>query len=82
MLEKKPILVTGAHRSGTTWVGKMIVASQDVAYISEPLNVWHRRGVLKTPTQYWYTYIQKCVHILRYLYIYNIVIPIQYGYNQ
>jgi hypothetical protein len=28
-----------------------------VAYISEPLNVWHRPGVMRTPTRYWYTYI-------------------------
>ncbi len=52
-----PILVTGAHRSGTTWVGKMLAASADVAYISEPLNVHHRPGVLRVPTRHWYTYI-------------------------
>lgn len=54
---KSPILVTGAHRTGTTWVGKMLAASGEAAYISEPLNVLHRRGVLKVPTKYWYTYI-------------------------
>jgi hypothetical protein len=52
-----PILVTGAHRTGTTWVGKMLVASGQAAYISEPLNLWHRPGVLRTPVQHWYTYI-------------------------
>jgi len=57
MDEKSPILVTGAHRSGTTWVGKMIAASPEVAYISEPLNVHHRPGVLRVPTKNWYTYI-------------------------
>lgn len=55
--EKSPILVSGAHRSGTTWVGKMLAASRQVAYISEPLNVWHRPGVMMTPVQRWYTYI-------------------------
>jgi hypothetical protein len=55
--EHAPILVTGAHRSGTTWVGKMIAASRQVAYISEPLNLWHRPGVLRAPVQHWYTYI-------------------------
>jgi hypothetical protein len=54
---KKPILVTGIHRSGTTWVGKMLSASNDVAYISEPLNVHHRPGILFVPTKHWYTYI-------------------------
>ncbi len=52
-----PLLVTGAHRTGTTWVGKMLAASGEAAYISEPLNHWHRPGVLRAPTPYWYTYI-------------------------
>jgi len=52
-----PILVTGAHRSGTTWVGKMLAAGGQAAYISEPLNVLHRPGVFGAPTQHWYTYI-------------------------
>lgn len=34
----KHILVTGSHRSGTTWAGKMITLSPDVLYIHEPLN--------------------------------------------
>jgi len=55
--QTRPILVTGAHRSGTTWVGKMLAASPQVAYISEPLNVLHRPGVLRVPVKYWYTYI-------------------------
>lgn len=52
-----PILVTGAHRTGTTWVGKMLAATPQVAYISEPLNVLHRPGVYGAPISYWYTYI-------------------------
>ena len=52
-----PILVTGAHRTGTTWVGKMLAASPQVAYISEPLNVLHRPGVLNAPVSKWYTLI-------------------------
>jgi Sulfotransferase family len=52
-----PILVTGAHRTGTTWVGKMLAASGQAGYISEPLNLWHRPGVLRAPVQHWYTYI-------------------------
>jgi len=55
--ERRPILVTGAHRTGTTWVGKMLAASSQVAYISEPLNVWHRPGVLRAPVEKWYTYL-------------------------
>ncbi len=53
----KPILVTGAHRTGTTWVGRMLAASPRVAYISEPLNVLHRPGVLRASVPLWYTYV-------------------------
>jgi len=56
-LSIRPILVTGAHRSGTTWVGKVLAADPQVAYISEPLNVWHRPGVMRAPIHHWYTYI-------------------------
>ena len=52
-----PILVTGTHRSGTTWVGKMLAADVDTAYVSEPLNVLHRPGVYRAPVRHWYTYI-------------------------
>jgi hypothetical protein len=34
----KPILVTGAHRSGTTWVGKMLALAPGVTYIHEPFS--------------------------------------------
>jgi hypothetical protein len=54
---KQPILVTGAHRSGTTWVGKMLAANPSTAYISEPLNVLHRRGVYRADVKHWYEYI-------------------------
>jgi hypothetical protein len=54
---KTPILVTGAHRSGTTWVGKILAASPEVGYISEPLNKLHRPGVMGEPVEYWYPYI-------------------------
>ncbi|MEJ2596865.1 MAG: sulfotransferase [Anaerolineales bacterium] len=55
--QSAPILVTGAHRTGTTWVGKMLAANRQAAYISEPLNLWHRPGVLRAPLQHWYNYI-------------------------
>lgn len=52
-----PILVTGTHRSGTTWVGKILAADALTAYISEPLNVLHRPGVFHARVRYWYQYI-------------------------
>ncbi len=36
-----PLLVTGAHRSGTTWVGVTLAASNGVAYLPEPFNLDH-----------------------------------------
>jgi hypothetical protein len=56
-LTHTPILVTGAHRSGTTWIGKMLAADADTAYISEPLNVLHRPGVFRGQVKHWYQYI-------------------------
>lgn len=53
----RPILVTGAHRTGTTWVGKMLAANPQTAYISEPMNVLHRPGVMRAKVPLWYTYI-------------------------
>lgn len=55
--ELAPILVTGTHRSGTTWVGKMLAAAVATAYISEPLNVLHRPGVFRAQVKHWYQYI-------------------------
>jgi hypothetical protein len=52
-----PILVTGGHRTGTTWVGRMLAANPQAAYISEPLNVLHRPGVLRAKVDRWYQYI-------------------------
>ena len=34
----RTILVTGLHRSCTTWIGKMLTADSNTAYISQPLN--------------------------------------------
>ena len=56
-LNSSPILVTGAHRTGTTWAGKMLAADADTAYISEPLNVLHRPGVFHAKVAHWYQYI-------------------------
>lgn len=57
LAKRNPILVTGLHRSGTSWVGRMLGAGSDLAYVSEPLNVLHRPGVFGAPVQRWYTYI-------------------------
>ncbi len=55
----KPILVTGSHCSGTTWVGRMIAVSPDVTYIHEPFNVNHDRGICSARFDYWFTFISE-----------------------
>ncbi|NQT03030.1 MAG: sulfotransferase [Planctomycetes bacterium] len=57
LLPKRPILVTGSHRSGTTWVGRTIAASRSVGYIHEPFNIKHRLGICSADFPYWFTYI-------------------------
>ncbi len=59
MTGARPILVTGAHRSGTGWVGSMIAASPSpaVAYLWEPFSVLHRPGVLDVRFPYWFPYV-------------------------
>lgn len=46
----RPILVTGSHRSGTTWVGKMIACHPRIVYFSEPFNP-ERRDL---PVRQWF----------------------------
>ena len=41
----KPILVTGSHRSGSTWTGRIISAAPHVGYIHEPFNIGINTGV-------------------------------------
>ncbi len=38
MAAGRPILVTGSHRSGSTWTGKMLAFSPHVLYLQEPFN--------------------------------------------
>lgn len=54
---RRPILVTGAHRSGTTWVGRIIGASPSVGYIQEPFNILCRPGRCRARFSYWFYYI-------------------------
>lgn len=54
---RRPILVTGSHRSGSSWVGKMISLSPSVAYINEPFNIEHTPRVCRANFRYWFTHI-------------------------
>ena len=53
-----PILVTGAPRSGTTWVGLILASARGMGYIHEPFNYGRRRpGVNGTHRDAWYKYL-------------------------
>jgi hypothetical protein len=52
-----PILVTGSHRSGTTWVGRMLALSPGVGYVQEPFFPRRWPGWLRAPLPHVYQYI-------------------------
>ncbi len=54
MQNKKHILVTGAHRSGSTWIGHILSLSKEVRYIHEPFNLDINSN---SPFKHWYEYI-------------------------
>lgn len=55
---RRPILITGSHRSGTTWVGRMIAKSPEIAYIHEPFNIENTRpGISGGKFANWFQYI-------------------------
>jgi hypothetical protein len=55
----QPILVTGIHRSATSWIGRMLAAGGGLTYANEPLSVSHRQGVLGVEVKHWYLYINE-----------------------
>jgi hypothetical protein len=59
MLERRPLLITGGHRSGTGWVGEMFAAtpSPRLAYIWEPFSLRSRPGICRARFPYWFTYV-------------------------
>ncbi|GAB5400433.1 MAG: hypothetical protein Aureis2KO_20180 [Aureisphaera sp.] len=56
-MKKKPILVTGAHRSGSTWVGKILSASPKMRYVHEPFNPQRQYPV--PPIKTWFLHLGK-----------------------
>ncbi|EDX78685.1 hypothetical protein MC7420_7338 [Coleofasciculus chthonoplastes PCC 7420] len=57
MYSKKPILVTGSHRSGSSWVGKILATSPSVRHIREPFNINHPQCSCGCKFNFWYQYI-------------------------
>ncbi len=53
----RPILVTGSHRSGTTWVGHVLASPLGVRYVREPFNVNSAPGICRARFTRWFTYV-------------------------
>lgn len=70
---QNPILITGAHRSGTTWVGKIIAAVPAIHYVHEPFNIDYKPNKIKP--DYWFQYITRENEGMLYEHIKKLVIP-------
>jgi Sulfotransferase family len=57
VVRPRPILVTGAPRSGTTWVGRMLTLAPGVGYIHEPFNPTTDAGISGRPVQRFFEYV-------------------------
>src|SRR6056297_2610448 len=55
--ESRPILVTGSHRSGTTWVGRTLAMNQSVGYVHEPFRPDFPRGISNGAVDRWFYYV-------------------------
>jgi hypothetical protein len=55
--QRRPILLTGMPRSGTTWVGRILTAGGELGYINEPFNLCVSPGSLRVPVDHWYAYV-------------------------
>lgn len=54
MKRRKHILITGSHRSGSTWVGKTICNSNKFVYVDEPFNIGkdHKNSPFRNQFEY------------------------------
>ena len=55
--DRRPILVTGAPRSGSTWVGNVLALDRTSGYIHEPFNRRCSRGIFRTGFPHSFVYL-------------------------
>jgi hypothetical protein len=78
-LSRRPILVTGSHRSCSSLVGRMIGLSPQIGYIHEPFNYFiERKGICNAEFNKFFTYITDENENLYYR---NLSRTISYKYN-
>lgn len=51
------VLVTGSHRSGTTWIAKVLSHSRRVAFVDEPFNPIYRPSRVDPVFKLWFQYV-------------------------
>ncbi|MEK6805812.1 MAG: sulfotransferase [Pseudomonadota bacterium] len=54
-----PVLVTGSHRSGSTWVGRVLAAADGVGYIHEPFTLNQAFPPTQRDPKHWYQYFER-----------------------
>lgn len=59
LLGTAPILVTGSHRSGTTWTGRMLTLSGETFEVHEPFNPTIYRTWLRNRPKLWFQHINE-----------------------
>jgi hypothetical protein len=53
----KPVLVTGSHRSGTTWVGQTLALHPRVGYVHEPFHAGNPNPLVGLRPENWFEYV-------------------------
>ena len=56
-MEHSPILITGTHRSGTTWIGKTLDFSHSVEYLGEPFNPGKHNPYISYQFSRWFAHV-------------------------
>ena len=56
-MKNSPILVTGSHRSGTTFTGKVLSLDSHLGLIHEPFSKVNFYGINRFNTQEWYQFV-------------------------
>lgn len=51
LVSKKPVIISGSPRSGSTWIGRVIEQHADTQYVHEPFNIGIDRA--NNPFKYW-----------------------------
>jgi len=53
---RKPILITGSHRSGSTWLASMLALSKNSLVAHEPFSIQPWAYALDGLAKHWFTY--------------------------